>query len=266
VTEPTAPVAAADPGPISSAGGEGSPGSEPIAQRDVAGFGLSGSGSGSWERVVPTLVTTTGAVTLAMAFMLFGKRRRDGDPPADDDVLSTAAATGPGIVATASLVAGGRSVAPAPAPIDVEAGMPRWRRPSLLQARKADPLRTAEVDVRMTFDHGLVGPVAGLERRTIRYRLVPLLDRPDEVLGAEIGILDRDDEVQLLERSGAFWRVLCPDGGQGWVHRMTIGDAVATEDARPALDPAAPELGGPGGEVIEEDVLAAYILARSHAD
>ena len=69
--------------------------------------------------------------------------------------------------------------------------MPRWRRPSLLQARKADPIRDTTPAPRLTFDQGLVGPLDGRERRVIRYRVVRLLDSPDELRGAEIGYLDR---------------------------------------------------------------------------
>ena len=107
-----------------------------------------------------------------------------------------------------------------------EALLPRWRRPSLLQARKADPIRDATPAPRLTFDHGLVGPLDGHERRLIRYRVVRLLDTPDELRGAEIGYLDQGDEVQLLEKYGVYWLVLCPDGRQGWVHKMTLGEVV----------------------------------------
>ena len=41
-----------------------------------------------------TLVSTTGAVAAAMAFGLFGRRRRDGEAPDSDAVLAAAAATG----------------------------------------------------------------------------------------------------------------------------------------------------------------------------
>jgi hypothetical protein len=66
-----------------------------------------------------------------------------------------------------------------------------------------------------SFDHGGVGTLDGRERRRIRYRVVRLLDAPDELLSSEIGLLDEGDEVELLERSGAYWLVLCPDGGRG---------------------------------------------------
>ena len=94
--------------------------------------------------------------------------------------------------------------------VDLELLLPRWRRPSLLQARKADPIRDATPAPRLTFDEGLVGPLAGRERRVIRYRVVRLLDSPDELRGTEIGYLDQGDEVQLLEKYGAYWLVLAP--------------------------------------------------------
>jgi hypothetical protein len=208
--------------------------------------------------MLASLVATSAAVTLAMAFIFFGKRRRDGDPPEPDAVLATAAGTGPGAVATASLISPPGQPAGIPVQPDAESAMPRWRRPSLLEARKADPLRTASVAVRMRFDRGVVGAVAGLERRLIRYRLVSLLDAPDEVRGAQIGTLDRDDEVQLVERSGAYWRVLCPDGRQGWVHKMTLGDVVSeTSDD-------APEQAGDVDDAseVDDDVLSAFLASR----
>lgn len=227
--------------------------SRPPVERDLAGLGL--GSEPSWERLLPTLVVTTGAVTMAMAFALFGKRRRNDDDP-DDEALAAAAAAGAG---------GGAATLVPPAPADPEAGLPRWRRPSLLEARKNDPLRTASVAVKLSFDHGVVGPVAGLERRLIRYRLVRLLDAPDEVRGAEIGTLDQDDEVQLVERSGAYWQILCPDGRQGWVHKMTLGEVVtgrstAVEDATGVNAGVADE------EEIDEDVLSAFLASRAQRD
>ena len=100
-------------------------------------------------------------------------------------------------------------------PQDAELALPRWRRPSLLEARRADPIRDATEAPRLTFDHGLVGPIDGRERRLIRYNLVRLLDMPDELRGTELAFLDQGDEVQLLEKRGAYWLVLCPDGMQG---------------------------------------------------
>lgn len=121
----------------------------------------------------PTLVTTTGVVAVAMGLSLFGRRRRDDDPP--DDVLAAAAAVG---VAAFGPDGSGLAALGLSDIMDSEALMPRWRRPSLLQARKADPIRDNTPAPRLTFDEGLVGPIAGRERRTIRYRVVRLLDSP----------------------------------------------------------------------------------------
>ena len=101
-----------------------------------------------------------------------------------------------------------------------------------MQARKADPIRDAAPAPRLTFGEGLVGSIAGRERRVIRYRVVRLLDSPDELRGTEIGYLDQGDEVQLLEKYGAYWLVVAPDGQQGWLHKMTLGEVYDTEGAR----------------------------------
>ena len=130
--------------------------------------------------------------------------------------------------------------------------MPRWRRPSLLEARKADPARSIASTHRMSFENGVVDAVDGRERRTIRYAVVRLLDAPDELRSAEIGQLDQGDEVQLIERSGSYWLVLCPDGRQGWLHKMTLGDVVS--DAPPTFS-----------REIDDDVLTAFLTARARA-
>ena len=74
-----------------------------------------------------------------------------------------------------------------------------------------------------------------LERRQIGYRLVRLLDSPDELRATEIGIIDQGDEVQLLQRHGVYWLVPCPDGRQGSVHRMTLADP--DQSAAPEFEP-----------------------------
>jgi hypothetical protein len=205
----------------------------------------------------PTLVTTTGAVTMAMAFGLFGKRRREGEPAAPDDQLAASAAVGVSLAAIAL-----------PPESDIEAAeamMPRWRRPSLLHARKADPVRDFTPAARLTFDQGLVGPLDGHERRFIRYRVVRMLDTPDELRGSETGYLDRGDEVQLLEKYGAYWLVLCPDGRQGWVHNMTLGEVVEEQvqpDRPVATMPLAAETWTMGESDDDSDVLEAYLESR----
>ncbi len=233
--------------------------------------------------LAPTLVTTTGVVATAMAFGLFGRRRRDDEVP--DEVLAAAAASGLGVVphqlvgsavalpVAASEVGVGRTdrallddPSPPSSLLDEEALMPRWRRPSLIQARKADPIRDSTPAPRLTFGEGLVGPLAGRERRVIRYRVVRLLDSPDELRGAEIGYLDQGDEVQLLEKYGAYWLVLSPDGQQGWLHKMVLGEIVDADGAPPdvavATMPAAAETWTMGEADVDSDVFDAYLEAR----
>ena len=123
-----------------------------------------------------------------------------------------------------------------------------------MEARKNDPTRMVAVaDIHLRFDGTAGEAVSGLERRRIRYRMVSLLDAPDEVRGQEIGTLDEGDEVVLLEKHGTYWRVLCPNGSQGWLHKMTLGEL--------AIDPApdtwtAADVGPSTGTF--EDVLRSY--------
>jgi hypothetical protein len=170
---------------------------------------------------------------MLMAFMMFGKRRKDEEPTGTDDELGAAAALGFGMPGYSGLVPGAaaapaavQAMVAAAGPEETDAHLPRWRRPSLMEARKADPLRTAPSTVRLTFEGEVGEAVSGLERRLIRYRLVSLLDVPDEVRGVQIDVLDEGDEVVLLEKRGTYWKVLCPDGRTGWLHKMTLGDIV----------------------------------------
>jgi hypothetical protein len=194
---------------------------------------------------------------MAMALGIFGKRRRDGEQPALDGQLAAAAAVGVGV---------GAMVLPPESEIEAaEAMLPRWRRPSLLQARKADPIRDATPAPRLTFDQGLVGPLDGHERRLIRFRVVRMLDTPDELRGTETGYLERGDEVQLLQKHGAYWLVLCPDGRQGWVHNMTLGEVVDEQvqpDRPVATMPLAAETWTMGESDDDNDVLEAYLESR----
>jgi hypothetical protein len=220
----------------------------------------------------PTLVTTSGAVAAAMAFGVFGRRRRDDDDDPSDELMAVAAARGLEVVpaALAGAMTAGRSIdgfgSEGDRDIeDMEALMPRWRRPSLLQARKADPIRDNTPAPRLTFGQGLVGPLNGRERRVIRYRVVRLLDSPDELRGAEIGYLDQGDEVQLLEKYGAYWLILCPDGRQGWLHNMTLGEIVEEDgpvEGPVATMPTVADSWTMGESDIDSDVFAAYLESR----
>lgn len=256
----TSPGASGGPGGT-GAGGPGSTGGWGFVRPALAIPGHASAGTGGHAslaapsdlaavitHLMPTTVVTTGGVAMAMAFLAFGRRRRDEAPTAPDALLAAAAATGMAksagshLVPAAVLVADAESVANAvraaveapAAAAPGDADVPRWRRQSLMEARKADPTRMARTSVSLTFTGQASEAVSGLERRRIRYRLVALLDQPDDVRGREIGSLDEGDEVVLLERLGTYWRVLCPDGREGWVHKMVLG---AVESAPPAAPP-----------------------------
>jgi hypothetical protein len=58
----------------------------------------------------------------------------------------------------------------------------------------------------------------------------------------------------LLEKRGTYWRVLCPDGTQGWLHKMTLGDVVIDS----AVSGGDSWTSGDEGPTGFEDVLRAY--------
>ena len=150
-------------------------------------------------------------------FGLFKSSKRPSDVPADmPHERQLPAASTPDLEAMAP------AAAAAAATLDPEALMPRWRRPSLLAARHGDPGRreVAERPV-MRFSPDVAPTTA--ELRIVRYAVVPLLDRPDEVLGLHLIDLIAGDEVQVIETSSAYWEVVCADGERGFVHRTTLG-------------------------------------------
>lgn len=135
--------------------------------------------------------------------------------------------------------------------VDPEANMPRWRRPSLLEARHADYSRMAPAHrMPMLFGEGGTDEV---DVRVVRYAVVPVLDRPDEVLGLQQSDLAAGDEVQVIGSSGAFIEVVCPNGDRGWIHRTTLGQRGGvglTGNARTAIRQEA------------DDALTALLTAR----
>ncbi len=268
------------PGDSAGRDGNGGGGNGParIADTPVSGSGGRGSGAAlggasnvaaALVRLMPTMVVTTGGVAMTMAFLAFGRRRRDEAPTAPDTALAAAAATGMPNAATSRLVpatvlvadsealakavraAGAAPASDAPADTDV----PRWRRQSLMEARKADPARSTRTSINLEFTGQAGEAVSGLERRRIRYRLVSLLNQPDDVRGVEIGSLDEGDEVVLLERLGTYWRVLCPDGREGWVHKMVLGGQIG--DAPPPATPLPPTVPAPATPVLPSAPIAA---------
>jgi hypothetical protein len=196
-------------------------------------------------RQILLTATVSTVVTLSLAFLVFGRRRRDGDT--DDGELAVAAATAyGGPLAVAPSVVGSLGIDPGTGGTDVD--LPRWRRPSLLAARKSDPTRgiDAMAATHLAFAGGAIP--TGQERRVVRYRIVRLLDRPDELTANTVGSLDEGDEVAVVEQSGLYRRVETPDGRMGWLHKMTLGDVIEAPDA------PEPE--------IDTDVLMAYLAAR----
>jgi len=109
--EPSNDAVAVVPGASSGPGSEPDGGDAPIVPDAFTGTGTVGSGGGVLEGLagaadllasgrptvplglVATLVSTSGFVGATLAFGLFGKRRRDGEPPDDDDVLALHAAS-----------------------------------------------------------------------------------------------------------------------------------------------------------------------------
>ncbi len=205
---------------------------------------------GRLSRLAPlaTLLSTT--MTLSLAFLLFGKKRRDEEPTGSESELAAAAGS-PYATFAAGLAPALVGIDPGTGGSDVD--LPRWRRPSLLAARKSDPVRNGAEHVNLTFEvQG--APAAGGQRKVVRYRLVRLLDRPDEQLGLAVDSLDEGDEVEILEQHGTYRRVITPDGRQGWLHRMTLGDIVARDPA------STTEESEPG-----QDALMAYLSAHARA-
>ena len=226
--------------------------------------GFNHGGDGSLDKLIvellPTIATASAGGAAWAAFALFGKRRRDDDESQDALLAAAAAAAQVGYEAGA---------APGLDVVD-ESLLPRWRRPSLQQVRRTDPLRAAEAAPCLSFESSGVRPLEDYERRRIGYRLVRLLDSPDELRSREIGVLDQGDEVQLLQRQGAYWLVLCPDGRQGWLHRMTLADPFQVEQlqAEPELLlqsegwQAAPEAVEYAADPSADGLLEAYMTAR----
>ena len=170
-----------------------------------------------------------------------------------DEIAAIMAAPAPGASPPVSLArtTGVEAMAPPDAKdVDPEKFMPRWRRPSLLEARRADPsLQAAPYRPPSRFRDGEAGKV---DVRLVRYAVVPMLDRPDEILGLRLTDLESGDEVNVISASGAFLEVECPNGDRGRVHRTTLRP-------RPAIVPHADR---PPVSQDADDALTALLAAR----
>lgn len=173
------------------------------------------------------LATTTAlaiGIVLAGVVGLVGVARRPRPTSAADEIAAMMAppALAPRLTTPLPQPTAVEAMAPlVESAVDPESRMPRWRRPSLLEARHSDPSTQApayRLPMRFGEDHSVE-----LDVRIVRYAVVPVLDRPDEVLGLRLSDLAAGDEIQVTSASGAFLEVLCPNGDRGWIHRTTVG-------------------------------------------
>ena len=146
--------------------------------------------------------------------------------------------------------------------------LPRWLDPSIAAARfrtdtttatrtTAPALPTAPTREPIVFGESNADPG---ERLQVRFDGVPLLDRPDDVLGQTECELEGGDEVEVLDRSEIWARVRTPSGVVGWVPSMTMSAIAPTtaEDAAETPDPIEPE---PQSEADEPPALEALLEA-----
>ena len=62
----------------------------------------------------------------------------------------------------------------------------------------------------------------GVERRTVRYRLVRIGDGSDDVRSLELGRLDRGDEVEIVAWHEGHVQIRTPEGIVGWIASASI--------------------------------------------
>jgi hypothetical protein len=65
-------------------------------------------------------------------------------------------------------------------------------------------------------------PAKGVERTTIGYHKVRISSEPDDLRSAELGRLDRGDEVEIVGSHEGFLQVRTPDATVGWIPRHVI--------------------------------------------
>lgn len=149
--------------------------------------------------------------------------------------------------------------------------LPRWLDPSVVAARFRTDTTTAvraAAAVAIAPTRAPVvftGPIDQLaERMRVRYDGVPLLDRPDDVLGRTLGELDGGDEVELLERGEIWARVKTPKAASGWLPSMTLAPVatVAEEDDQEAREPIQPEPPMPADDSPTLEALLETIAAQ----
>jgi hypothetical protein len=172
-------------------------------------------GTALWSDLAPLvlLLASIGGLVLLVVARRRGTRLEPAGPP-----NASQATTQP--VPVPDLVIAPRSATTG------DEHLPRWRRPSVTAARFISDRRPAEAPnaprrraPALVFD----GPIEGiLERMLVRYDGVPLLDRPDEVMGRSMGDVDSGDEVGILEVAETWARVVTPAQVTGWLPTMTL--------------------------------------------
>ena len=118
--------------------------------------------------------------------------------------------------------------------------LPRWLDPSIAAARSPHrsptvaPDRRAPAPPRAPMVFVAPGDELGALHH-VRYDGVPLLDRPDDVLGHTMQELDGGDQVDVLERAEIWARVRTPHDLIGWVPGMTLAAVSADPAEGPGL-------------------------------
>jgi len=217
-----------------------------------------GLGSGTDGLILPLVIALVTVIGAALIVVMI--RRRSQRRPASETAESEDASAGG--LASAS----GR-----------DRNLPRWLDPSIAAARfrtdTTTAVRSAAAMVAAPARTPLMfaGPVDELvERARVRYDAVPLLDRPDDVLGQTQGELDAEDEVEVLERSEIWARVRTPKGTTGWLPGMTLSmlagfAAPSTDEVPVAGHPGRPLAPIPADEPSELESILAAILAQRRA-
>jgi hypothetical protein len=166
--------------------------------------------------MLPVLVwslTTMLGVLLFAAFVRRPRRRADAIPEGPHGGAAAIVADSLG-TAHVRPVVGGAGI-----PAD-EANLPRWLRPALNDQRQAND--RGSLPAFHEPERFAAPGKGGAERRTIAYRLVRLSAGPDDIRFAEVGRLDRGDEVEVIGESDGFLKVRTPAGLEGWVPRVVI--------------------------------------------
>jgi hypothetical protein len=195
------------------------PGADPLTPSGLPGSGLPIEQGPSGMLVGLGLLASIGG--FGMFGLAMARRRRKEQPIIVVETVSAPAlASGPEPTFALMPTTETPTVSATGVPAE-EMAMPRWRRPSLRDARQSVQRTQFEPHNPVLF-RGDAPP--DVERRIVRYRIVRVTDAPDELLGSEVGNLGEGDEVEILERKSMYLRVRTPTGLEGWVHRTTLDE------------------------------------------